>query len=54
MLMIRNVALSYPDRIASVEILQILGQWKFRKFSNFFDLKSMAGPIVNFTIDFSY
>ena len=62
MVKIRNVALSYPDRFFSLENFQILVPveiWKFFKFFRYpinhtDNMKPMAGPILNFTIDFSY
>jgi len=62
MVKIRNVALSYPDRIFSLENFQILVPveiWKFFKFFRYpinhtDNMKPMAGPILNFPIDFSY
>ena len=62
MVMIGNVALSYPDRIFSLENFQILVPveiWKFFKFFRYpinhtDNMKPMAGPVLNFAIDFSY
>ena len=55
MVKIRNVALSYPDRIFSLENFQILVPveiWKFFKFFRYpinhtDNMKPMAGPILN-------
>ena len=62
MVMIRNFAFQYPDRIFSLDIFQILVPVKIWNNFEFFrypinhtdNIKPMAGSIRTYTIDFPY